>query len=197
MRPPVKELAVSAAGALALAVWGAGALWAAGPAAESDKADRKVKAASPSPAAAEADAPTDPAAAAAARAAALRKKVLRDEDFVENEEVNRDPFHSYLRLFVEKVTIKSRKVPAIFDKYGLDELSLIAIVSGDADPRAMFRDASGLGQTVKKGDYISKTAARITKILSDRVIVEQSEVNANGETRAVEKAIIVNPEDSR
>lgn len=189
---------MSAAGALALAVWGAGALWAAGPAAPSDKADKKVKAASPSPAAAaEADAPADPAAAAAARAAALRKKVLRDEDFVENEEINRDPFHSYLRLFVEKVTIKSRKVPAIFDKYGLDELSLIAIVSGDADPRAMFRDASGLGQTVKKGDYISKTAARITKILSDRVIVEQSEVNANGETRAVEKAIIVNPEDSR
>ena len=59
----------------------------------------------------------------------------------------------------------------------------------------MFRDASGLGQTVKKGDYISKTGARVTKILSDRVIVEQSETNANGETRAVEKAIIVNPEE--
>jgi Tfp pilus assembly protein PilP len=155
------------------------------------------RAAGPAEAKKAAPAAGDPAGdPAAARAAALRKKVLRDEDFLEAEETNRDPFHSYLRLFVDKVTIKTRKVPAVFDKYGLEELSLIAIVSGDADPRAMFRDASGLGQTVKKGDYISKTAARITKILSDRVIVEQSETNAAGETRSVEKAIIVNPEEA-
>ncbi|HXI57397.1 MAG TPA: pilus assembly protein PilP [Polyangia bacterium] len=140
-------------------------------------------------------APVDPAAAAAARAAVLRKKVLKDEDFVENEESNRDPFHSYLRLFVDKLTIKTRKVPAIFDKYSLEELALIAVISGDENPRAMFRDPLGLGQTVKQGDYISKSGARVTKILSDRVIVEQTETGQNGETRGVEKAILVNPEE--
>ncbi|MEA2700526.1 MAG: type pilus assembly protein PilP [Myxococcales bacterium] len=140
-------------------------------------------------------APVDPAAAAAARAAVLRKKVLKDEDFVENEESNRDPFHSYLRLFVDKLTIKTRKVPAIFDKYSLEELALIAVISGDENPRAMFRDPLGLGQTVKQGDYISKSGARVTKILSDRVIVEQTETGQNGESRGVEKAILVNPEE--
>jgi len=139
--------------------------------------------------------PLDSAAATAQRLAALRKKILADKDFFENEETNRDPFHSYLRLFVDKLSIKTRKVQAIFDKYGLEELVLIAVVSGDENPRAMFRDSLGLGQTIKQGDFISKSGARVTKILSDRVIVEQTESGPNGETRAVEKAILVNPED--
>lgn len=136
------------------------------------------------------------AAATAKRLAALRKKVLKDEDFVENDETNRDPFHSYLRLFVDHSTAKSRKVPAIFDKVGLDELTLIAIVSGDETPRAMFRDATGFGQSVKKGDFLSRAGARVTKILSDRVIVEISATSGTGEARVVEKAILVNPGDT-
>jgi len=147
------------------------------------------------PAVAAAAVPVDPVAAAALRAAALRKKVLRDDDFVENDEVNRDPFHSYLRLFVDKGSVKNRKVPAVFEKLGLEELALIAIVSGDATPYAMFRDPAGLGETVKKGDYISKSSARVTKILSDRVVVELMETNAKGEPHPVEKAILVNPDE--
>jgi len=147
------------------------------------------------PAVAAAAVPVDPVAAAALRAAALRKKVLRDDDFVENDEVNRDPFHSYLRLFVDKGSVKNRKAPAVFEKLGLEELALIAIVTGDATPYAMFRDPAGLGETVKKGDYISKAGARVTKILSDRVVVELMETNARGEPHPVEKAILVNPDE--
>jgi len=138
-----------------------------------------------------------PDAAAAKRIAALRHKVLRDEDFVENEETNRDPFHSYLRLFTEShPAAKSKKAPSAFDKVGLEDLALIAIISGDEAPRAMFRDPSGYGQTVKKGDFISRNGARVTKILSDRVIVEITETTSAGEPRVVEKAILVNPDEA-
>ena len=130
------------------------------------------------------------------RLAALRKKVLKDEDFVENDETNRDPFHSYLRLFADHTVTKNRKVPAIFDRAGLEELTLIAIVSGDDNPRAMFRDATGFGQSVAKGDFLSRSGARVTKILSDRVVVEISEVRESGEPRIVERAILVNPGES-
>jgi Tfp pilus assembly protein PilP len=133
-------------------------------------------------------------AATAKRLAALRKKILKDDDFLENDETNRDPFHSYLRLFVDHSTPKNRKVPAVFDKVGLEELTLIAIVSGDETPRAMFRDATGFGQAVKKGDFLSRTGARVTKILSDRVIVEISETSGTGEARVTEKAILVDPD---
>jgi len=136
-------------------------------------------------------------AAAAKRIAVLRHKVLRDEDFVENEETNRDPFHSYLRLFTDPhPSTKSRKLPSAFEKVGLEDLALIAIISGDAAPRAMFRDPSGYGQTVKKGDFISRSGARVTKILSDRVIVEITETTSTGEPRVVEKAILVNPDEA-
>ncbi len=137
----------------------------------------------------------DPVVVAAERLAALRKKVLKDEDFVENDDVNRDPFHSYLRLFVDKGTNSTRKIPAVFEKLGLEELALIAIVTGDSAPRAMFRDPSGMGETVKKGDYISKSGARVTRILSDRVVVEQMETNAKGEPHPVERAILVDPDE--
>jgi Tfp pilus assembly protein PilP len=175
-----------AALALALAVAAPGAT--AGEKAAGAAADKS--AALPTPAAAL----SDPEAAAAKRAAALRRKVLKDDDFAENDDVNRDPFHSYLRLFIDKGTIKTRKVPAAFEKLGLEELTLIAIVSGDPVPRAMFRDPQGLGQSVKKGDYLSKSSARVTKILSDRVVVELMESNAKGEPHAIEKAILVNPD---
>lgn len=130
------------------------------------------------------------------RLAALRKKTLRDEDFVESEQNNRDPFRSYLGLFVDKGVERDRRVAALFDKFALEELALIAVVSGDANPRAMFRDPSGMGQTVRKGDYISRVAARVTKILSDRVIVELTETTGTGEPRVLEKAILVNPDET-
>jgi Tfp pilus assembly protein PilP len=161
------------------------------------EAAAKPAAAIPAAPAAAPAAPADPAAAAAARLVMLRRKTLRDDDFLENEDRNRDPFRSYMRLFIGKEGPRAPKVPAIFDKFALEELTLIGIVSGDAMPRAMFRDPGGLGQTIKRGDYISKAAARVTKILSDRVILELNEVAANGETRALERPILVNPEGAQ
>lgn len=127
------------------------------------------------------------------RMTVLRRKVLRDEDFVESD-VNRDPFRSFISLFETKAAPTSRAMPAIFDKFALEELSLIAVVSGTERPMAMFRDPGGMGQVIKRGDYLSKSGARVTKILGDRVILELNEVVGTGEARAIEKAILVNPE---
>jgi Tfp pilus assembly protein PilP len=157
----------------------------------------------PAPGAKPATPPAKPAAAAptgadalAQRLAVLRRKVLREEDFAENDDANRDPFRSYLDTWIERnrPTSGTPIVTAIFAKYSLEELTLIAVISGDANPRAMFRDPTGLGQTVKRGDYLGKSAARITKILSDRVVLEMSEITPSGTTKALERAILVNPE---
>jgi Tfp pilus assembly protein PilP len=144
--------------------------------------------------------PPPPAAATgpealAQRLAVLRRKVLREEDFAENDDTNRDPFRSYLDTWVERgPRLVNPTMSAIFGKYSLEELTLIAVISGDANPRAMFRDPTGLGQTVKRGDYLSKSGARVTKILSDRVVLELSEITPGGTTKALERAILVNPE---
>ncbi len=158
------------------------------------KAPAQVAASAPATPPAAAPPLTGPEAAKQ-RMAILRRKVLRDEDFAENDESNRDPFRSYVGIFVDRLTRPGTPVvAAIFSKFALEELTLIAVISGDANPRAMFRDPAGLGQTVKRGDYISKSAARVAKILSDRVILELSEITSGGETRALEKAVLVDPE---
>jgi Tfp pilus assembly protein PilP len=162
--------------------------------------DGSARAAGPVPPKKPAPAKTNSKAVSAAEAlaqrlAVLRRKVLREEDFAESDDNNRDPFRSYIDTWIERSPkINTNVVSAIFGKYSLEELTLIAVISGDANPRAMFRDPVGLGQTVKRGDYLSKSAARITKILSDRVILELSEITPSGETKALERAVLVNPE---
>ncbi len=141
------------------------------------------------------DAGSAPANDAASRAVSLRRKTLREEDFVDNDESNRDPFKSFMKLFIDRGITRTIRAPAVFDKFALEELALIAVVSGDAQPRAMFRDPGGLGQTVKRGDYLSKSGARVTKILSDRVILEIAETSTTGEPRSIEKAVLVHPDE--
>ncbi len=196
-----KSLTVACLGcALGGSLWLAHAL-AAEPPKQGDK-PTAAHAAAPAAAAVPAK-PTPPPPAPAANSAealaqrltVLRRKVLREEDFNESDDSNRDPFRSYLDSWIErgpKVTMAT--VSAVCAKYSLEELTLIAVISGDANPRAMFKDPTGLGQTVKRGDYLSKSAARVTKILSDRVVLEMSEITPGGTTKALERAVLVNPE---
>ena len=175
---------------LALAPWGDYSVARAAPPAPAAKPAAGGKPAAPGNTSASA------AEALQQRLTILRRKVLRDEDFNETDDANRDPFRSFTGIFTDRgprVNVQ-QVVPAIFGKFSLEELTLIAVVTGDANPRAMFRDPSGLGQVIRRGDYVSKSAARVTKILSDRVVLELAEVTSGGETRALEKAILVNPE---
>ena len=183
--------------ALAGTVWFADAAEQGKPAQNPPVQEKTPQAATAQPAAKTVPpaAPLTGAEALAQRLAVLRRKVLREEDFAENDESNRDPFRSYLDTWIERSPrITTSVVSAVFSKYALEELILIAVITGDANPRAMFRDPTGMGQSVKRGDYLSKSAARITKILSDRVVLELSEITPGGATKALERAVLVNPE---
>ena len=139
-------------------------------------------------------APPPPSAAAPAPQPSLE---LSDVDFLEGAN-NRDPFRSFLAEFKTtgaRRTIVQRKV--ILPRYGLDELNLIAVVTGRAvRPRAMFRDPSGLGVTVKRGDRISKSNAKIKRILRDSVVVEVEERSEDTQ-QAAERVIELHPKEER
>jgi Tfp pilus assembly protein PilP len=194
-----KLLVTGIAAALAATAWSESAQGGDGKAKGAAAPPTEAKPGAPAPTPGK---PTPPPPAAATgpealaqRLAVLRRKVLREEDFAENDDTNRDPFRSYLDTWVERgPRLVNPTMSAIFGKYSLEELTLIAVISGDANPRAMFRDPTGLGQTVKRGDYLSKSGARVTKILSDRVVLELSEITPGGTTKALERAILVNPE---
>jgi Tfp pilus assembly protein PilP len=121
---------------------------------------------------------------------------LSEEDFVESPR-NRDPFRTYMDEFKEaKVDKPKVQVNAILAQYGLDEIKLTAIVSGGVRTRAMFRDPTGFGVTVRRDDYISKSNGRIKQILADSVIVEILE-RAEGRQVMADRVIKLHPDEKR
>ncbi len=99
--------------------------------------------------------PKPPAAATDASVSKGEPPQFRDEDFVEVEARNRDPFRSFASLFkVSAVQAPQRRV--LLPTTSVDEMRLIAIVSGVAQPRAMLTDPNNVGHVVKSGDYIGR-----------------------------------------
>jgi hypothetical protein len=122
----------------------------------------------------------------------LRKKVLKDEDFVESA-TNRDPFHS----FISELSNERLRAPAdyfvYFDKYSCEELKLIAVVTGGLDARALFRDPSGLGIPLKVGDHMCKAHWRIKRIVAEGVVVELEQDTGGVKPKLVERMLAINP----
>jgi Tfp pilus assembly protein PilP len=136
-----------------------------------------------------------PEAPAPSPAPARPARQLTDKDFVEGA-ANRDPFRTFLREFsrpVRQVSKQQRRV--ILARYALDELELIAVVSRGTLPRAMFRDPTGLGVSVKRGDYISKNAGKVKQILTDKVVVEIEE-QAEDKNTLVDRVIDLHPREA-
>jgi type IV pilus assembly protein PilP len=79
-----------------------------------------------------------------------------ENDFAENDH-NRDPFRSFASLFVDKGTrAVKNQLPVILPQYSIDELKLVAIVTGGDYPRAMLLDPNGKGWVVRRGDYVGR-----------------------------------------
>jgi Tfp pilus assembly protein PilP len=121
--------------------------------------------------------------------AEVRKRQLTAEDFKEAD-TNRDPFRTYLATFsVGPVKIHPQH-KIVLDKFGIDELKLVAIVNGDGvPPKAMFVDPAGKGVTIMRGDHVSKLDALVVRISPDRVFFQYEEDAGNGKTRTVERVV--------
>jgi len=126
--------------------------------------------------------------AASAKDNPQKSEVLFTErDFIESPD-NRDPFHNYFNDFIAPKPQQQQQQSAtiqrdvILPRYGVDELILVAIVSGGVRSRAMFRDPTGLGVSVKRGDYMGKSANRVKEILSDAIVLEVMERSGSDKT---------------
>ena len=100
---------------------------------------------------------TGPVASASASALPpeLKGPSYTENDFVESDR-NRDPFRSFLvqNQPVNRQALNQRKVELA--QYSIDELKLVAIVTGGDQPRAMFIDPTGKGTVVYKGTFVCR-----------------------------------------
>lgn len=53
----------------------------------------------------------------------------------------------------------------------LDELSVVAVVSGDANPLAMVEDRTGVGHIVRRNTRMGKQGGKVIQILRDCIVV--------------------------
>jgi Tfp pilus assembly protein PilP len=96
-----------------------------------------------------------PAAAAGEKATAEREPfVFKDEDFVESVR-NRDPFRSYSTVFKAKEPEQMQR-EVVMPTTDVEEMRLIAIVTGIPKPKAMLLDPAGVGHVVERGDYLGR-----------------------------------------
>jgi type IV pilus assembly protein PilP len=93
----------------------------------------------------------DPAAAAPPEEITVS---YTDDDFVESER-NRDPFRSYVTEFKAKSVAEVQR-QVVMPSTAIEEMKLIAIITGTAQPKAMLVDPLGVGYVVERGVYVGR-----------------------------------------
>ncbi len=103
-----------------------------------------------------------PTSAAPAATTALAPPPIARMDFAENDFVesdrNRDPFRTYVATFAppERQRVTQNQRPVVLPQFSIDELKLVAIVTGGDYPRAMVVDPGGKGWVLKRGDFVGR-----------------------------------------
>ncbi len=66
------------------------------------------------------------------------------------------------------------------EKLDLSQLKLVGVMLSDKGNTALVEDASGKGYVIREGSYVGNNAGRVTRILKDRVVVEEKIENVHG-----------------
>lgn len=82
----------------------------------------------------------------------------------------RDPFRSPVE---EVAADKSSDCQEPLCAWDLDQLSLVAIVTGDSSPLAMVEDPQGRGHIVHRNSRMGKQGGRVTTILRDSLTITE------------------------
>ncbi len=91
----------------------------------------------------------------------------------------RAPFETSATVTTNKPTTtlaiptQRRKPQTELEKYELDQLSVVATVTGVANPVAMVQDPNGFGHMVRRGTVIGRNSGRVQRIHSDGIVIAE------------------------
>ena len=110
-------------------------------------------------------------------------------EFSYNPSGKPDPFKPFIELSPVRAP---RTVPLTpLQKYDISQLRLVAIISAPEGNVALVEDGTQKGYFLKKGTWIGKNEGKVTKILKDRVIVEEVYQDVFGQTKTNEITIML------
>jgi type IV pilus assembly protein PilP len=102
-----------------------------------------------------------------------------------------DPFKSYIR---RQVTLESDESASPLERFDLSQLTVMGIIWGVDEPRALIKDPTGKGYIVRSGTPIGKNKGRILRIEDNKVVVKETYLDHldRATTKEVELELYVN-----
>ncbi len=91
----------------------------------------------------------------------------------------RDPFRSLYKNMSGEKEKKNGPIGPL-QRYEIDQLKLIAVITGLAQPKAMVTTPDGKGYVVKLGTRIGKNFGRVARIKSGEVVIAEDYRDTNG-----------------
>jgi type IV pilus assembly protein PilP len=87
----------------------------------------------------------------------------------------RDPFRSPLEELGPNPNTPGPVTPCNepLCQWDIDQLKLVAVVTGDANPLAMVEDPMGRGHIVRRNTKVGRQGGKVTQILRDKVVVTE------------------------
>ncbi len=122
-------------------------------------------------------APVAPVAAVAAakkKAEVVPVVAATEVDYAYNAINKRDPFRGNVEEGARGNSGPTPAGPECTDPLcliDLDDLTVVAVVSGDANPLAMVEDRTGVGHLVRRNTRMGKQGGKVTQILRDCIVV--------------------------
>jgi type IV pilus assembly protein PilP len=89
----------------------------------------------------------------------------------------RDPFRSPVEDMVRDSAASVTAGPQCNEalcQWDIDQLKLVAVVTGDANPLAMVEDPLGRGHVVRRNTRMGRQGGKVTQILRDEVVVTET-----------------------
>jgi type IV pilus assembly protein PilP len=124
-------------------------------------------------------APAAPAQPAVAEAPADATKKPAEPEWSYSSVGKRDPFRSFMtgpgRQGPERPTC-----PTPLGKFELEQLKLVAVITGLEDPVAMVEAPNGVGYAVRRGACIGKNGGTVAAVRTGEVVVAEWAIRADG-----------------
>jgi type IV pilus assembly protein PilP len=113
-----------------------------------------------------------------------------EAEYTYNSAGKADPFKPFIQL--TPVRELSRTAPLTpLQKYEISQLKLVAIISSPQGNVGLVEDSTGKGYFLKKGIGIGKNDGKVTKILRDKVIIEEVYQDVLGQTKINEIPLLL------
>ena len=137
-----------------------------------------------------------PAAARPAPAPAAPASAAPEAEVAYSSVGKRDPFKSFLGDLRTSAGAVVTRCNTPLGRFELDQLRLVAVVTGLADPLGMVEAPTGVGYSVRKGACIGKNGGVVATIRTGEVVVTEWAMRADGTREKTETALRLPKEQS-